>query len=190
MGLDGWEKAYHSLFLSVTSRTAGFNISPTAALTPPVAIFVMMLMWIGASPGSTGGGIKTTTFALAVLSLINYIKGREKIEIFHREIDRNSINRAFMVILASVVVLGFGSMILIWIEPDKNALDLLFEATSAISTVGLSRDVTFHIGTGGKVVVILLMFIGRIGVLSFFMALFRPRGVRRYSLPKESIVVG
>jgi Trk-type K+ transport system membrane component len=159
-------------------------------LAPPVAIFVMMLMWIGASPGSTGGGIKTTTFSLAALSLFNYIRGREKIEIFHREIDPLSVRRAFMVIVASVVVLGFGSMILIWIEPDKNVLDLLFEATSAISTVGLSRDVTFHIGTGGKAVIIALMFIGRIGVLSFFMALFRPRGPRRYSLPKESIVVG
>ncbi|MFP4529454.1 MAG: TrkH family potassium uptake protein [Candidatus Kapaibacterium sp.] len=190
MDMTIWEKMYHAAFLSITSRTAGFNTTPTAQLTGPVALMVMMLMWIGASPGSTGGGIKTTTFSLAVIKIFNYIRGYEKVEIYHREIEDTSVHRAFMVILTSVVVLGLSSLLLVHIEPDKDMLDLLFEATSAISTVGLSRDVTFHLGTGGKYVIIFLMFVGRIGVLSFFMAFFRPRGLRRYSLPRESVVVG
>jgi Trk-type K+ transport system membrane component len=184
------EKLFHSLFLAITPRTAGFNIVSTELLGPATAIFIIVLMWIGASPGSTGGGIKTTTFSVTALSFLNQIRGRTQTRIFKRQISVESIHRASMVIFASLIALFAGSLILIWIEPDKEPLDLIFEATSALGTVGLSRDVTFHLGTGGKFVLIVLMFTGRIGILTFFLAFFKQGKDPHYLLPKVNITVG
>ncbi len=184
------ERLYHSLFLSVTSRTAGFNTIPTGSLTNAVVMITIVLMWIGASPGSTGGGIKTTTFSITFLSLFNIMRGKDKVEIFDREVSPHTVRKAFNVIFASLIFLAIGSTALIWIEPDKEPLDLIFEACSAISTVGLTRDVTPSLGAGGKFVVVLLMYIGRIGVLTFFLAFVRTATKPRYSLPKTEIMVG
>lgn len=187
----GWfEKVYHSIFLSVTARTAGFNTVPTEKLSNAVVMLLIVLMWIGASPNSTGGGIKTTTFALMVLALYNQIRGKERVEAFHRRIETESIHRSFLVASAALFVLCVGSIMLVWIEPDKNAIDLIFEATSALGTVGLSRNLTFFIGDGGKSVLIALMFIGRIGALTFFLAFIKPQPEPNYKLPIEKIVVG
>ncbi len=183
------EKLYNSIFLSITSRTAGFNTISMESITPAAALLVIVLMWIGASPNSTGGGIKTSTFAVAFMFLVNYIRGKEKLNVFWREIDMLTIRKAYMIIFSSLIVLFASTFILIWIEPDKDMLDLLFEATSAMSTVGLSRDVTFHLGTGGKWVIIALMFMGRIGILTFFLAFVRPKFEPKYKYPKENIVM-
>ncbi len=184
------EKLFHSLYLSVTSRTAGFNIAPMAALTPVTITILLPLMWIGASPGGTGGGIKTTTISLAVLTLYNLMRGKDKVELFGREISLDSIRKAFMVIFSSLIFLCISTIILIWSEPDKAPLNLIFEAVSAIGTVGLSIDITPHLGTGGKVIIIFLMFIGRIGVLTFFLSFVKLGKPLKYNLPKSNIVVG
>jgi potassium uptake TrkH family protein len=189
IGSNWFEKIYNSIFLSITSRTAGFNTIAMESITPAAALIVIVLMWIGASPNSTGGGIKTSTFAVAVMYLFTYIRGKDRLNIYWREIDMLTIRKAFMIILASLIVLFSSTFLLIWIEPDKNLLDLLFEATSAISTVGLSRDVTFHLGTGGKWVIIALMFMGRIGILTFFLSFFKPKLEPKYKFPKENIVM-
>ncbi len=184
------EKMYHSLFFSVSARTAGFNTFPTELLSGASAMFLIVLMWIGASPASTGGGIKTTTFAVAFMAFINIIRGKERIELFHRQVSQDDIKRSFMIIFASLLVLGIGSSTLMIIEPNKNPIDLIFEATSALGTVGLSRNLTYYIGTGGKVVLILLMYIGRIGALNFFLSFFTPPRESKYSLPKANILIG
>jgi potassium uptake TrkH family protein len=189
LGSNSIEKIYNSLFISITSRTAGFNTIAMESITPAAALIVIVLMWIGASPNSTGGGIKTSTFAVAVMYLFTYIRGRNKLNIHWREIDMLTIRKAFMVILASFIVLFASTFLLTWIEPDKSLLDLLFEATSAISTVGLSRNVTFSLGNGGKWVIIALMFMGRIGILTFFLSFFRPKLEPKYKFPKENIVM-
>ncbi len=189
-GLSVAEKFFHSVFLSVTARTAGFNSVAMELLSYPTVMLLIVLMWIGASPGSTGGGIKTTTIAITIMALFNLIRGKERVEFGNREIAPHSIHNAFLVVIASLIVLGAGSTLLVWMEPDKNPIDLIFEATSAISTVGLSRNITFYIGDGSKIVLILLMFIGRIGVLTFFMSLYRAKPEPRYQLPKEQIIVG
>lgn len=188
MGL--FEKIFHSLFLSVTARTAGFNTVPIDLLTNVTIIVLLPLMWIGASPGSTGGGIKTTTISAAFLSLFNLMRGKDKVELFNREINFESIKKAFLVILSSLIFLGIGVFVLIWIEPSKQPLDLIFEATSALGTVGLSRNLTSFLGTGGKVVIIILMFVGRIGVLTFFMAFVKFKSELHYSYPKTDIMIG
>lgn len=185
-----YEKTFHAMFLSVSARTAGFNSVPTEMVSTPAAMIVIILMWIGASPGSTGGGIKTSTFFVSIYALLRQVQGKERIELFNREISFETVHTAFFVIMSSLIVLGAGTTLLIWMEPDKQAIDLIFEATSALGTVGLSRDITMHVGTGAKIVLIGLMYVGRIGVFAFFLSLYRPKEEANYQLPKEQILVG
>lgn len=184
------QQILHSFFLSVTSRTAGYNSIPSEALPISVALVVIFLMWIGASPGSTGGGIKTTTFSLTLLSLYNHLIGKERIEVFHREIDPKNITQAYLVIVANLVSLGIAFFFLILFESGKEPLDLLFELVSAASTVGLSRNISPFLSEGGKIVIILTMFIGRVGFLNFFSAFVKPRIEPKYHYPREGILVG
>ncbi|OGU14879.1 MAG: hypothetical protein A2X61_11875 [Ignavibacteria bacterium GWB2_35_12] len=188
--LTSAEKFFHSLFCSITARTTGYNTIPIEKLAVPSALVLIVLMWIGASPGSTGGGIKTTTISITLITLFKAIRGKDRVELFRRRIATASIQKAFLVLLASIVVLCIGSIILIFIEPDKDPINLIFELTSAFGTVGLSRDVTCHLGVGGKLLIILTMYIGRIGVLTFFSSLVAPKYEARYSLPNEGIMVG
>lgn len=189
-GMNEFEKFFHALFLSVTTRTAGFNSTPTGLLTSPVTLITIILMAIGASPGSTGGGIKTSTFAIAFMSFVNMIRGKNRLEVFNREISSEYIKKSFIIIFTYVFVLMIGSLIFMIIEPEKNPMSVVFECTSALSTVGLSKDLTFYIGTGAKVVLTLLMFIGRVGVLSFFLAFYHPSREPEYSLPKTDLMIG
>jgi potassium uptake TrkH family protein len=188
--LSGFERWMHSMFLSVTARTAGYNSVPTELLSNTSTMIMIMLMWIGASPGSTGGGIKTTTFALVIKTLLSVIQGKERVEIFKREIPADNLKQAFLVFICSILVLGFSCTLLVYIEPNKDPLSLIFEAVSAIGTVGLSRNLTFYLGDGAKIVLTLLMFIGRVGVLTFFLSLYKPKHEPRYRLPNETIMVG
>lgn len=184
------EQVFHAMFWSVTARTAGFSAMPMDSLNQASTLIMIILMWIGASPGSTGGGVKTTTLAVVCIALFKYVIGGERAEVFKREISPDSIRRAFLVIFASFLVLAIASILLLWIEPDKNALDLIFELTSALSTVGLSKNLTFYFGNGAKLLLITIMFIGRIGVLSFLMSFHKPIYEPFYKYPQENILVG
>ncbi len=188
--LSELEKMFQALFWSVTARTAGFNSMDTSTIAPAAMMIMIILMWIGASPGSTGGGIKTTTLAITFLALINQIRGNEKIRVFKREVAPESIKRAFLVIISSLLALGVGSTALVWAEPGKDTMALIFETTSAISTVGLSRGLTPDLSFTGKYIIILLMFIGRIGVLAFLLSFHNPGDSPKYNLPTENIIVG
>jgi potassium uptake TrkH family protein len=188
--LSAGDRFFHSLFNSVTARTAGYNTVPIEKLAMTSVLILIVLMWIGASPGGTGGGIKTTTISITLIALFKAIRGKDRVELFKRRIATQSIQKAFLVLLASLVVLSVMSIILIAIEPDKDPINLIFEVTSALGTVGLSRDVTFHLGDGGKLLIVLTMYIGRIGVLTFFSSLVKPKYEARYSLPNEGIMVG
>ncbi len=181
---------FHSLFMSITSRTAGFNTIAIEAITIPSAFIIIFLMWIGASPNSTGGGIKTTTFAITSVALLNQIRGKDRMEFFKKEINQQNINTAFMVLIANIISLSIGIFVLLIIEPNKQPFDLVFEAVSAASTVGLSRNLTPFLGDGGKILIILLMFIGRVGFLNFFLAFYKPNKEPNYHYTKENIMVG
>ncbi len=184
------EKFFHSVFLSISSRTAGFNSTPTESIAMTSAMIVIILMWIGASPGSTGGGIKTTTAAIAIYSFFHYARGKTRVEAFGNEISGESIQKAWLVIFASLLALGISSIFLIWLEPQFQPMDLIFEATSALGTVGLSRNISPFLSNESKVIDILLMYIGRIGVFTFFTAFFMPVREPRYKLPKKSVMIG
>ena len=183
-------KLFHSIFQVVTARTAGFNSTDIGLLGAPAVMFLIFLMWIGASPGSTGGGIKTSTFAILSLAFFNTMRGKKNLNIFGREISHQIVEKASMVVLASLLAIFLASFLLIIIEPDKEPLDLIFEVVSALSTVGLSRNLSPLLGTGGKVVDVIVMFIGRIGVLTFFLAFFKPHKEIRYTLPQEQVMIG
>ncbi|MCX7908799.1 MAG: hypothetical protein N2560_04690 [Ignavibacteria bacterium] len=190
LGSDTFSRVFNSYFQSVTARTAGFNTVPIEQLSVFSTIVLIFLMWVGASPGGTGGGVKTTTFSVTILYLINYIRGKERLEIYNREIDIETIKKSLVIVFLSIVVIFLGSAILTILEPDKNPLNLLFETTSAFGTVGLSRNTTFYIGDWSKFVLVWVMFIGRVGVLTFFSSLFKPVKELNYSLPKVHINVG
>ena len=165
------QKFMVSFFGSVSARTAGFNITDISLWGYPTAFLMIFLMWIGASPGSTGGGIKTTTFAIAFRSAYNNIKGRQHLVIGNREIGSNTIIRVLSIIFLSLLIIGAGFFCLLLTEPGEIPVHLLFESVSAFSTVGLSLADTSSFSQAGKIVVILLMFIGRVGPLTLLTGL-------------------
>src|SRR4030042_997951 len=136
--MDNTQKFIVSFFGSVSARTAGFNIIDISLWGFPTIFLMILLMWIGASPGSTGGGIKTTTFVIALRSAWNNIKGREQLVIGNREISASTVIRVLSIIFLSILVILTGFFCLLLSESGKNPVHLLFECVSAFGTVGLS----------------------------------------------------
>ncbi len=188
--MDAGDRLFHSLFLSITSRTAGFNSVNLDGLNHATWFIVIVLMWIGASPGSTGGGIKTTTFAVIVLHFISYIRSKDHIEIFHRQVTSATLEKAKMIFISSVITVSILLFAIVCLQPEMSFEALLFDVVSAISTTGLTLDITYRLIVPSKYILIALMFIGRVGVLSFFLAFFSPKKELKYILPEERIMVG
>jgi len=186
---SGFGKMVTALFGATTPRTAGFNTIDTAAMAFPTLMMVFLLMWIGASPQSTGGGIKTSTFAIATLNILSLAKGKSRIEIFRREIADISVRRAFAIISLSLVVIGFAIMFISIFDPEKQLMDIAFECFSAYSTVGLSLGITSDLSSASKFVIIVVMFVGRISMLSLVIAVFKKIKHKNYSYPKEEITI-
>jgi trk system potassium uptake protein len=188
-GIDDFHKIIISLFGSVSARTAGFNIIDLTLWSYPTIFIMMFLMWIGASPGSTGGGIKTTTFALAIKSTWNYIRGREHLKIGNREISNNTITRVLSIILLSLIMIVTGFFFMLMTEPGKDPVKLLFECFSAYATVGLSIVDSSTLTSAGKWIDIVLMFVGRVGPLTLLTG-FLMSSRKRYSrYPEVEIVI-
>ncbi|MEW6573518.1 MAG: TrkH family potassium uptake protein [Bacillota bacterium] len=181
-------KLMTSFFQAVTPRTAGFNSVDIQALNPSTQLFLSVLMFIGASPGSTGGGIKTTTFILLVLTVWSLAAGREATEVFGRRIPLGQVLKAMGIFLLGVGWLSAVFMVLL-ITEDQRFLPLLFEGVSAFGTVGLSTGITPELTSVGRVVIIMTMFVGRLGPLTVAFALAeRRRAAFRH--PEEQIIVG
>jgi Trk-type K+ transport system membrane component len=186
-GLSVRGKIAGAFFGSVTARTAGFNTIDMMVLAPASILFYMLLMWIGTSPGSMGGGIKTTTIGVAVLNVISVIKGKDRTEFSGAEISQRSIRRAFAIILISFTIIGLAIFLISIFDSDKGLLNIAFEAFSAFSTVGLSLGITADLSPLSKLVLILSMFIGRVGVLTIFIAFVQQSQQLYYRYPKEEI---
>ncbi|MEZ5042750.1 MAG: potassium transporter TrkG [Saprospiraceae bacterium] len=182
-------KIVTALFGAATPRTAGFNSVDLTAMTFPTIMITFLLMWIGASPASTGGGIKTSTFAIAALNILSLARGKSKIEIFRREIADISIKRAFATISLSLIVIGVGIMFITIFDPEKGLLNIGFECFSAYSTVGLSLGITGSLSVGSKVVLIVIMFVGRVSMLSIVIALIKKVKHENYHYPTEEITI-
>jgi trk/ktr system potassium uptake protein len=186
-----------AFFQSITSRTAGFNTLPTGNLANETLFFIILLMFIGASPGSCGGGIKTTSFATLVVLGMSRFRGHERPQLFNRTISNASVGKAISVIMLSIVVVFAGTMLLLMTElgdvahPQSRGkfLELLFEVVSAFGTVGLSTGITSQFSVIGKIIISGIMFVGRLGPLVIGMALSR-EVVSRYYYAEETIMVG
>ena len=183
-----------SLFLSATARTAGFSTVPTSELSQASLFFLSLLMFIGACPGSTGGGIKTITFALVVLFAVARIRGRSEVNVWGRRIPERVISKSLAITSLSILVLSLSVLALLVLERGginrPSFMDVVFEATSAFGTVGLSTGVTASLTTGGKLVIIALMFLGRLGPLTIATLVATRAGAAKYSFPEENVMVG
>jgi len=185
----GFGKIVTALFGATTPRTAGFNTIDTAAMAFPTLMIVLLLMWIGASPSSTGGGIKTSTFAIAILNILSLAKGKTRIEVFRREIADISVRRAFAIIGLSLLVIGIAILLIVMNDPRHSLMSIAFECFSAYSTVGLSLGITSELSGISKLVLVITMFVGRVGMLSVIIALFRPVKHKNYRYPSEEILM-
>ncbi|MCH7399210.1 ATPase [Belliella sp. DSM 107340] len=188
-GLSGYGKFVTAFFGSVTPRTAGFNTVDMSALAMPTVLIYLILMWIGASPGSTGGGLKTSTIAVAVLNAVSIAKGKNRVEIFKRQISNETLRKAFAVILLSFLVIGLGVFLVLLFDPELTLISVAFEIFSAFSTVGLSLGITGDLSTGSKIVVSIIMFLGRVGTLTVLVAMIQKARTLRYKYPEEGVFI-
>lgn len=164
------EKFQVSFFQSVTTRTAGFNTINLSSLHPHSLYMMILLMFIGASPGSTGGGVKTTTFAVLLQSVTATLKGKFDVEMFERKIPPQTVVKAIAIFIICLIVVSAGVLVIMRVEPDKSFLALLFECVSAFGTVGLSLGITPFLTVFGKIIIISLMYLGRVGPLTLVLA--------------------
>jgi len=178
-----------SLFQSITTRTAGFNTVDTEKLRPITLFMMSIFMFIGASPGSTGGGIKTTTFFILILSIITILRDQRFNTIFNRRIPYQVVNRAFA-ILVSAMVLVITTIVLLGLTQMASFIDLYFESISAFGTVGLSAGITSGLTDFGKIIIIITMFTGRIGPLTLVLAIRNVQSTRLVTYPEERVMVG
>ncbi len=189
------EKVLASFFHSVVSRTAGFNTIDISKLSEATLFFIVNLMFIGASPGGTGGGVKTVTMSVILVAVYSYIKGQSEVVIFERSISQSVIYKAMVILSISFAYTTISALIVSWIE-HKPLLHCLFEVVSAFSTVGLSLgnssgllSLSADFSLVGKLIIILTMIVGRIGILSFMFAISGRQKVSFLKHPEARILI-
>ncbi|GAB3793065.1 Ktr system potassium transporter KtrD [Virgibacillus kimchii] len=182
------ETIFYALFQSVTSRSGGLSTMEISQLTEQNHLFMSFLMFIGASPSSVGGGIRTTTFALVVIFIFTYAKGGNKIRIFNREIYDNDIKKAVTVTLIAIILV-FTSVLIISAMESFSLMEIIFEVTSAFGTVGLSLGITSELTALSKSILMVLMFIGRIGIVTLLI-LSKNNKNDSFHYPKEKLIIG
>jgi potassium uptake TrkH family protein len=183
------ESFFYALFQSVTSRSGGLSTMEISDFSMPTLFVMSLLMFIGASPSSVGGGIRTTTFAIALLSIFHYAKGRNSIKVFGREVDPQDTFKSFIVIMTALFLVSTAIIILTFTEPFP-LIQIIFEVTSAFGTTGLSMGITPDLSTPGKIVIMILMFIGRVGIFSFLFIIRGKEKGEKYQYPKENVIIG
>ncbi|MGE5577728.1 MAG: TrkH family potassium uptake protein [Syntrophothermus sp.] len=183
------DKLLASFFQSVTPRTAGFNTVDIGKMRSASLFFLIMLMFIGASPASTGGGIKTTTAGVLLLAVWSMVRGNRDVEALHRRIPGEIVLRALTVAILAMLLLVGATMLLSITEPFE-FLKILFEATSAFATVGLTTGITPSLSAAGKILIIILMYSGRVGPMTVAVAVANRQKVAPIRHPEEKVVVG
>lgn len=178
-----------SFFQAVTPRTAGYNTLSISSLRGATQFFIVILMFIGASPGSTGGGIKTTTFGTLLIATWSVVRGEIDVGAFERSITQDVIFKALAVTMLAVSLIATVTMILT-ITEEATFLDILFETTSAFGTVGLTTGITPDLSEIGRILISLTMYAGRVGPLTLALAIWQHRGQLSYHYPEEKIIVG
>lgn len=184
-----FERLGSALFLSASVRTAGFSPVAPESMSQAGLLWLMMLMLVGASPGSTGGGLKTTTFAVLGLSLWAVLRRRDEVTALGRRVPTEDVLRAFALAWSGLTVLAFGTLVLLAVE-DLPPMALVFEAFSAFSTAGMTLGLTPELSGAGRAVVILMMFVGRLGPLTLLAAFIDRRSLARVRYPSQHVQFG
>ncbi len=189
-GMPVADKLVHSFFNSSCPRTAGFVSVPLLSFSVQTLLFMLILMVIGGGTQSTAGGVKINVFAVvAMLNLWAVIRGSEHVTILRRELSHDSIRRSNAVIMLYLMIAFAGMFILSMLEPDAPLLAIVFECISALSTVGSSLDLTPKLGGWGKILIVLMMFVGRVGAFTLATGLIRQEKKRNYKYPSDNIII-
>ncbi len=189
-GLPAGEKVMASVFQSVTARTAGFNTLDLGALGGASALVLMVLMFIGASPGSSGGGVKTATAAVVAVYIRSRLQSRDSVAVFKRSVSMDIVCKAFTLIALSLGLVVVSTMVILAGQPGLSLKEALFEVVSAFGTVGLSLGATAKLTTLSKAVLVLTMYCGRVGPLVLLYAFSRPRARGRFEYVEEGVMIG
>jgi trk system potassium uptake protein TrkH len=189
-GMSMKEQLLTSLFSSVTARTAGFNTIDTGALTGASKLITMVLMFIGGSPGSTAGGVKTVTMLVLLMYVWSNLRASKGVNIFHRRLEEDAVRKASNVVVISALMTVTAAIAICCLQPSLPVEDVLFEVYSAMGTVGMSTGITRELGTGARLVIILLMYCGRIGSMSFALSFTERKKVAPVQMPVEKIMIG
>ncbi len=184
------DKLMAALFQSITPRTAGFNTIDFGHVRPATLLFTMLLMFVGGNPGSTAGGIKTVTFLVLVGSAWSVSRGHGELTLFERRIASETAVKASAIALLGMLLVGAAVTALTLTDPGKSLLQLGFESISAFGTVGLSTGITASLSSAGKLIIIALMYLGRLGPLTLALALMERRPERRIKYPEDDVVIG
>lgn len=186
-----WHLAFiNTLFNALSYKSTGFSTVSAVDLQFATLFLTMIISFIGSSPGSTGSGIKTTTLTIFLATIKSAITGKPDVEIRNRNIAKDQVNKALAIITLSVAWICFTTFCLLITEPHWEFLDILFEVVSAFATLGLSTGVTPYLSTTGKLFISLTMIIGRIGALTFLLALRKHSEPKDFSYPKERVMLG
>jgi len=192
--LDGYtlfEKIQISLFQSITLRTAGFNTIPLTNLNSFTIYGISLIMFIGASPGSTGGGIKTTTLAILLQSIKSTIFGVKEIDLYDRSIHSSTVVKATALTFISIILMSAFILVMMKIEPEHSFLSIFFEVISAGGTVGLTLGLTPYLSVAGKLIISFVMFVGRVGPITLLLAIAQQKQVRgKIDYPVGRIMIG
>ncbi|GFI03445.1 MAG: Trk family potassium uptake protein [Lachnospiraceae bacterium] len=189
-GMSGKDKFLAAAFSSVTARTAGFNTIDTGGLTHASKLLTMLLMFIGGSPGSTAGGIKTVTALVLVAYVWSNLRDSKGVHMFRRRLDDDVIRKASNVVVISLLMAVFAVIFICFKQPELPVEDVMFEVFSAIGTVGMSTGLTRSLTTASRIVIILLMYCGRIGSMSFALSFTERKKVAPVQFPVEKIMIG
>ncbi|MFP5115036.1 TrkH family potassium uptake protein [Bacillaceae bacterium C204] len=183
------ESFFYSLFNSVTTKSAGLATMDINDFTPSNQLFLSILMFIGGSPSSASGGIRTTTFAIIILSIIYYAQGKSSIKVFRRELLSEDVLKSFIVITTAALLCLF-SILVLSITENGTVLEVIFEVSSAFGTNGLSLGLTPRLSTFGQILIIILMFIGRVGIVTCLLILRGKSSKEKIKYPKEKVPIG
>ena len=185
-----FDKIINALFASVSARTAGMNSFDLAASSPVTYLVNIIFMLIGGSPGSTAGGMKTTTIAVLVLAGWANMRNRKHVNIFSRRLEEDVIKKALTVAMIYFSLTVFSSVLISLTNPSFSLSEVLFEVSSAIGTVGLSVGVTGKVNLFGQMLITLLMYCGRVGSMSFAMIFTEVKSPSHIQMPSEKIIIG
>lgn len=189
-GMRFSDKVVNSYFSATTPRTAGFNSISNSEMSPAGKLLTMAYMFIGGSPGSTAGGVKTTTLGIVIFTLISVLKGREDVEVYHKKLSQSTVYRAVAVFLMGITIVVIGVMILSIAEVGATFEVILYEVLSAFGTVGLTQGITPSLTSISKVTLTIIMYMGRVGPLTVMLALAGKQSKANVKYPEGKLLIG